>query len=101
MTVLRSIGTLAGAFVAALVTIACLSLALGLAAGFSVTRSLSGGLLLCGSLLFLAGALSGLRGPRPGADARAGSGVVSVTLAGGGLTLVALGVLLDPETGVG
>lgn len=78
------------------------------AAGFSAARGASGGLLLVGSLVFVAGAVSGMRYPsqrvrerrlegaddsgRTGGEASAGGLLVSA-----GIVLVVLGIVLDPE----
>jgi len=88
-----------------------LALLVGLAAGISGRRSVSGGLLLVGSLVFVAGAVAGLRLPsRPAADAAAGGGhqaggpsealAISAILAGTGMVLVVAGIALDPETSI-
>ena len=89
------------------------SLLLGLAAGVSATRALSGGFMLVGSLLFTAGAVVGLRDParsrererRAALAAAAGAPrswteafQLSAALVGLGLGLVALGVAIDPRT---
>lgn len=89
------------------------SLLLGLAAGLSATRALSGGFMLVGSLLFTAGAVVGLRDPArsreraqraalaatPGAPRSWTEAFhLSAALVGLGLFLVALGVAIDPRT---
>ena len=89
------------------------SLLLGLAAGLSATRALSGGFMLVGSLLFTAGAVVGLRDPSrsrererraalaatPGAPRSWTEAFhLSAALVGLGLFLVALGVVIDPRT---
>ena len=84
-------------------------LLVGAAAGMSAERGASGGLLLVGSLVFVAGAVSGMRYPskrvrerrlegadgpgRAGGDASAAGLLVSA-----GIVLVVLGIVLDPET---
>jgi hypothetical protein len=90
---------------------ALLSLAVGAAAGTGAVRSISGGFVLVGSLVFVAGALTGLRDPsRRAAWRRRTHGVdrglrtwgealtVSALLVGAGLLLVVVGIALDPET---
>ncbi len=80
-----------------------------LAAGMSATRGASGGLLLVGSLVFVAGAVSGMRYPSKRTRERrlaAPDGSSSTTedasaaglLVGAGIALVLAGIVLDPET---
>jgi hypothetical protein len=105
---LRNLAVAALGLVAATVVGA---LAIGAAAGVSVQRAVSGGFLLVGSLVFTAGALTGLRDParasrrerlmrRGGSSGRLTSWSeafqLSATLVGLGLGLVLLGVLLHP-----
>ncbi len=88
------------------------ALLLGVAAGIPASRALSGGYLLVGSLLFIAGALVGLRDPsrsrerelqtrgrtvagRPTTWTQAFH--LSATLVGIGFALVLLGVALHPR----
>lgn len=84
-------------------------LLVGAAAGMSAERGASGGLLLVGSLVFVAGAVSGMRYPSTrvrkrrlegaGGDGRAsGDASASGLLVGVGIVLVVLGIVLDPET---
>ena len=87
------------------------ALLVGSAAGVHAQRSLSGGFLLVGSIVFTAGALAGIRDParasrrerlmrRGGSTGRLTSWSeafqLSATLVGLGLGLVLLGVLLHP-----
>jgi hypothetical protein len=86
------------------------SLLIGLAAGLSALRALSGGFLLVGSLLFTAGAVVGLRDPARARDRRIARGAsttgprswtqafhLSALLVGVGLFLVFLGIVLHPR----
>jgi hypothetical protein len=86
------------------------SVLLGLAAGVPVSRALSGGFLLVGSLLFTAGAVVGLRDPARARERRIARGAattgprswseafnLSALLVGVGLFLVLLGVVLHPR----
>jgi hypothetical protein len=97
-----------GVLVAGAATTA-VALLVGLAAGLPGRRAASGGLLLVGSLVFVAGAVTGLRLPsRPAADAVRDGGscggspseavAISGILTGAGLVLVLAGIGLDPET---
>lgn len=86
------------------------SLLLGLAAGLPVSRALSGGFLLVGSLLFTAGAVVGLRDPARARERRIARGAsttgprswaeafnLSALLVGVGFFLVLLGIVLHPR----
>jgi hypothetical protein len=88
------------------------SLLIGALAGVSAARAVSGGFLVVGSLLFIAGALAGLRDPsrsrerelRTRGHAVAGRPTtwteafhLSATLVGVGFLLVLLGVVLHPR----
>ena len=86
------------------------SLLLGLAAGLPVSRALSGGFLLVGSLLFTVGAVVGLRDPARARERRIARGAdagsprswaeafhLSALLVGVGLLLVLIGVVLHPR----
>ena len=86
------------------------SLLIGLAAGLSTLRAVSGGFLLVGSLLFTAGAVVGLRDPARARERRIARGAattgprswgeafnLSALLVGVGLFLVLLGVVLHPR----
>ena len=87
------------------------SLLIGTAAGLPAQRALSAGFMLVGSLLFTAGAVTGLRDP--GRSPRERRGVVGATSAPAtwtealhlsavlvalGVCLVLLGVALNPQT---
>ena len=87
------------------------SLLLGLAAGLPVSRALSGGFLLAGSLLFTAGAVVGLRDPARARERRIARGAeaggprswaeafhLSALLVAVGVLLVLLGVVLHPTS---
>jgi hypothetical protein len=91
------------------------SLLLGLAAGMSPSRAVSGGYMLVGSLLFTAGALVGLRDPTrarererrtapaasPGAPRSWTEAFhLSAALVCTGLLLVVLGIAIDPRTSI-
>lgn len=89
---------------------AATSLLVGVAAGVSAERALSGGFLVVGSLLFTAGAFTGLRDParsrrvrgpiRGSPDAPAtwtDAFHLSALLVGLGMCLVLLGVALHPQ----
>ena len=90
---------------------AAASLLIGTAAGVSTERALSGGFLVVGSLLFIAGALTGLRDPArsrsrlrgairgsPGGPATWTEAFhLSALLVGLGMCLVLLGVALHPR----
>ncbi|MEO5634100.1 hypothetical protein [Gaiella sp.] len=96
--------------IVALGTFAALAgLLVGAAAGWSGLRGASGGLLLVGSLVFVAGAVSGMRYPSKrvrerrleGADGpgrTGGDASAAGLLVGAGIVLVVLGIVLDPET---
>ena len=84
-------------------------LLVGTAAGWSAERGASGGLLLVGSLVFVAGAVSGMRYPskrvrerrlEDADDAERSGGGASAAglLVSAGIALVVLGIVLDPET---
>lgn len=84
-------------------------LLVGSAAGMSAERGASGGLLLIGSLVFVAGAVSGMRYPSKrvrerrleagdGADRSGGGASAAGLLVSAGIVLVVLGIVLDPET---
>lgn len=85
-------------------------LLIGSAAGWSAERGASGGLLLVGSLVFVAGAVSGMRYPskrvrerrlEEGADGAVrsdGGASAAGLLVSAGIALVVLGIVLDPET---
>ena len=109
----RGIRSLAIALAALVGATAAASLLVGLAADVSVPRALSGGYLVVGSLLFIAGALVGLRDPTRArerslrAGRRAAPGALSgwseafhlsALLVGLGVALVLLGVALSPNT---
>lgn len=59
----RGLRRLGAAFAVLCVATAAVSLLVGVTAGVSLARALSGGFLVVGSLLFIAGALTGLRDP--------------------------------------
>jgi hypothetical protein len=109
----RGIRTLAIALAALIGATAVVSLLVGLAADVPTVRALSGGYLLVGSLLFIAGALVGLRDPArareralrttrratPGALAGWSEAFhLSALLVGLGIGLVLLGIALNPNT---
>ena len=88
------------------------SLLLGLAAGIPLARAVSGGYLVVGSLLFIAGALAGLRDPSrlrerelrtmrrvvSGGPANWSEAFqLSATLVGIGFALLLIGVLIHPR----
>ena len=88
------------------------SLLIGLVAGIPTARALSGGYLVVGSLLFVAGALAGLRDPSrlrerelrtmrrvvSGGPANWSEAFqLSATLVGIGFALLLLGVLIHPR----
>lgn len=105
---LRRLGVVFAVLCAATVAV---SLLVGAAAGVSLARALSGGFLVVGSLLFIAGALTGLRDPsrsvRPPRMAARGRTAgpatweeafqLSALLVGLGICLVVLGVALHPR----
>jgi hypothetical protein len=108
----RGIRSLAIAFGALIGVTAAASLLVGLATDVPAVRALSGGYLLVGSLLFVAGALVGLRDPArarerslrttrrvsPGALAGWSEAFhLSALLVGLGLGLVLLGIALNPN----
>ena len=111
--ILRGIRSLAIALGALLGLTALASLLVGLAADVAPVRALSGGYLIVGSLLFIAGALVGLRDPArarerelrtarrvsPGALAGWSEAFqLSALLVGLGLGLVLVGIALNPNT---
>lgn len=104
----RGIRDLLAAFLGVSAFTAAASLLVGLAAGLPALRSVSGGFLLVGSLLFTAGAVTGLRDPARARERgrRGTSGGpatwteafhLSAALVGLGLTLVVVGIALDPR----
>lgn len=110
--ILRGLRSLALALAGALALTAVASLLVGLLADVSVVGAVSGGYLLVGSLLFVAGALVGLRDPArarererrtarrvaPGALATWSEAFhLSALLVGLGLCLVLVGVALNPN----
>jgi hypothetical protein len=111
--ILRGVRSLALALGALIVVTAAASLLVGLAADVSAVRALSGGYLLVGSLLFIAGALVGLRDPARARERelrttrRVSPGTLeswseafhlSALLVGLGIGLVLLGIALNPNT---
>ena len=107
----QGVRRLAVVFVVLCAVTAAASLLIGLAANVSAARALSGGFLVVGSLLFTAGALTGLRDPArsrrrlrgairssPGGPATwAEAFHLSALLVGLGMCLVLLGVALHPR----
>ena len=88
---------------------AAAALLIGAAAGLPAMRAVSGGFLLLGAFVFVAGAVSGMRMPSRRAQGRSPSDLdrprspsdaitVSGLLVGTGILFVLFGVLLDPET---
>lgn len=109
----RGIRSLALALAALVGATAVASLVVGIAADVSAVRALSGGYLLVGSLLFIGGALVGLRDPARARERqlrttrRVSPGTLaswseafhlSALLVGLGLGLVLLGIALNPNT---
>jgi hypothetical protein len=108
----RGFRTLGIAIACVLAATALLSLLIGAAADVSALRAVSGGYLLVGSLLFIAGALVGLRDPArarergrrlSGRDATGGLSSwseafhLSALLVGLGIGLVLIGIALSPR----
>lgn len=106
---LRDLGLAVGGVCAFTAAASLLVAAVG---GVSVARAVSGGFLVVGSLLFIVGALAGLRDPSRGRDRRLRTGRrvaagapaswteafhLSALLVGLGFALVLLGVLLHPR----
>jgi hypothetical protein len=107
--IVRGLRTITVGIVALGAAAALAGLLVALAAGMSAARGASGGLLLVGSLVFVAGAVSGMRypskrtrerrlaapdGSRSTADDTSAAGL----LVGAGIVLVLAGIVLDPET---
>lgn len=109
----RGLRRLAIAFAVLCAAAAAVSLLVGAAAGVSSSRALSGGFLVVGSLLFIAGALTGLRDPSRSHRLRLRRGLargradgpatwteafhLSALLVGLGMCLVVVGVVLHPR----
>ena len=107
--IVRGLRTILVGLVALGAFAALAGLLVGAAAGMSAERGASGGLLLVGSLVFVAGAVSGMRYPSKRVRERRLDGAESAGRAGGdasaagllvsaGIALVVLGIVLDPET---